>query len=326
MLKRQASNVDKSALVRWINQDQRQTLVLESKSKVDDLIEGELVSYKLSDGFSVQGGNTNELRDFQVIATAKKALIIVILLEGELDFSYDDLRLEFDASSEPVAVNLTSPVAFRRTLRERNRVCKLNIVVPHQWIEQRVEEDDKVGQFIENHLATFKIDISDHLLELTREIIELHTPKGILAKLKMESLVQALLGLVFGQIDQHIYSAPVQLNIERSKTERSLDELATFIETNLDRELSTEELATYTNMSESNMRKKFKQAFGASIQGYIRRRRLEIAHQNLERGVASISEVAYNAGYRYPSNFTIAFKKAFGFPPETLLNHPKTSP
>lgn len=55
--------------------------------------------------------------------------------------------------------------------------------------------------------------------------------------------------------------------------------------------------------------------------GYIRHRRLNIARQHLERGLVSITEAAYEAGYQHPSNFTNAFKKAFGVPPHALAKH-----
>ncbi|KQB08598.1 hypothetical protein XV94_13605 [Vibrio metoecus] len=47
--------------------------------------------------------------------------------------------------------------------------------------------------------------------------------------------------------------------------------------------------------------------------------RLQLARQQLERGLVSITEAAYEAGYLHPSNFTAAFKKAFGISPQAFL-------
>lgn len=322
MSKRQASNVHKSALVRWVNQEERHTLISESKSSTDELIEGELVYYKLENGLSIHGGHTHELKDYQVIASANKAMIVVVLLDGKLDFSYDDLRFKFDAKRSPIAtvVNLTQPVAFRRTLLKDNKVCKLNIVLPHGWIKQR-DQSDELSTFIDQHLASFRLDLTTQMKELVNRVISFNTPRDLLQKLEMEAQAQMLLVHIIQQIKQGF--CPTYFGNERVKRlhEDSVDELVAYIESHLDRDISTEELAHYSKMSESSLRRKFKEAFGVSLQGYIRRRKLEIAHQHLERGVASISEVAYNAGYRYPSNFTNAFKKRFGVPPEEVVNH-----
>lgn len=91
-----------------------------------------------------------------------------------------------------------------------------------------------------------------------------------------------------------------------------------YIEANLDQALSVSHLAKFSAMSISSLQHKFKNSLGISVLSYIRRRRLNIAKQQLEAGLMSISEAAYNAGYRHPSNFTSAFKKAFGMPPQHL--------
>ena len=74
-------------------------------------------------------------------------------------------------------------------------------------------------------------------------------------------------------------------------------------------------------MSISNLQRHFKQSYNLTINGYIRHRRLNIARQHLERGLVSITEAAYETGYQHPSNFTNAFKKAFGVPPHALAKH-----
>lgn len=73
-------------------------------------------------------------------------------------------------------------------------------------------------------------------------------------------------------------------------------------------------------MSVSNLQRRFKQSLDMTVSGYIRHRRLEIARQNLEHGLMSITEAAYEAGYHHPSNFTNAFKKVFGVAPHEVVN------
>ncbi|QTG98088.1 helix-turn-helix transcriptional regulator, partial [Vibrio furnissii] len=69
----------------------------------------------------------------------------------------------------------------------------------------------------------------------------------------------------------------------------------------------------------SNLQRRFKQQMGMTVANYVRQRRLNNARQQLERGYVTITEAAYEAGYHHPSNFTAAFKKAFGESPQAFM-------
>jgi AraC-like DNA-binding protein len=107
-------------------------------------------------------------------------------------------------------------------------------------------------------------------------------------------------------------------NIEHQSYDERIEAVICFIEIHLDQELSLKMLAEHFSMSVSNIQRRFKQSYNMTINGYIRLRRLEIARQHLERGLVSITEAAYEAGYQHPSNFTNAFKKTFGVPPQDI--------
>ncbi|MGX9418501.1 helix-turn-helix transcriptional regulator [Vibrio sp. WJH972] len=328
MTRKLKSSLQRSALIHWDNTEKRQVLVSDSPNSPKELVVGQLIQYNVKNSFSLSGGTSTELADYQVVSTAKKSVILVILLEGKLDISYDDLRFVFDASTGPtgVVVNLTKPATFRRIIEKGNHVTKLNIVIPIDWVEDRIESGSNVETFINQHMANCRLNLTDRLMALTLEIIHQRSPKGILEKMTLETLGYQFLFEIFEQIginDNVAFSGvktTTEMSVKDRKGGRSLDELVSYIEVNLDRTLPGKELAQYSAMSESNLQRKFKSKLGCSIQSYIRRRRLEIARQHLERGTASVTEVAYNAGYRHPSNFTNAFKKAFGYPPAVSAN------
>lgn len=322
------SSFQKSALVRWVEEDKKQSLVSVNHHDSEVLVEGDLVHHKVKSGFILHSGTTDELRDFQVISTAKRALIIVILFEGKLDFSYDDVRFVFDANTQPkgMLVNLTKPATFRRSIQKNNRVTKLNILLPVEWIKDRGGLSTNMASFITQHLMSFELNITKHILKLASQIVTAPTPDGFLEKMHLETLTHMLLLEIFGQVCEcenagsEVTFEQINAGIKTPSNHNVLDDLLAYIETHLSEELSAKELAKQVGMSESNMQRKFKVAFGYSVQNYIRRRRLEIARQHLERGVATVTEVAYSAGYRHPSNFTNAFRKAFGYPPVAAVN------
>lgn len=302
------------------------TPVLGRKSQTLALVEGDLLLYQVNHSFTLYGGTTHELMNFNVIASAQKALVIIILLEGKLDFSYDYLTFELDANSQKcaVVVSLTKPVSFHRKLYKDNNVSKLNISLPLSWIKNRNTSNGNIGSFISEHLAHFQLDLNTQLLGLSREIIKLSSPVSFIEKMKIEALTQRLLLEVFEQLSDYNVAGSAIVKCEDNKTqsikanffEQKLDKLIVYIEENIEQSISTHQLAELALMSVSSLQRNFKRSLGCSLQSYIRRRRLEIAKQKLERGLITITEAAYTAGYRYPSNFTNAFKKMFGYPPK----------
>ena len=324
----------KGTLIRTIGGLKQKTIFSDSHSNANNtdknkpslaLIEGDLISYQVDNSFILYGGKTKELVDFQVLTTAKKSLCITILLAGKLDFGYDDLNFLYDGEEQQrgVVVSLTRAVSFRRTLYKGNEVAKLNIILPHQWIEDRIRCNDNFSQFISQHLANFELKLTTEILALTTDIIKSSAPSTVIEQMNLESLTQQLLIQVFMQLNDAT-SVINQLESTRLVNESTgydpvLNTLMSYIEANLSLELSVSHLAKFSAMSVSSLQHKFKSSLGISVLSYIRRRRLNIAKKQLEAGLITISEAAYNAGYRHPSNFTSAFKKVFGIPPQDLI-------
>ncbi|MCB5160485.1 helix-turn-helix domain-containing protein [Marinomonas algarum] len=325
MTKKITSPYQKNALIRWVKDENDWVLVSDKTDVSETLLESELLCYNVKSSFSLNGGTTKELVDHQVISTAEKSLILVILLEGKLDFGYDDRRFMLDASVHPVGVlvNLARPVIFRRILCKGNRLTKLNVILPTEWVTERATANFNLNAFINEHKASLYLDLKDDMLSLVADILCQKKSADLLEKINLEILVQRLIVQVLKQVIA-TESASMEVlekasngreGVSASKSKNSTDDLIRYIEDNLDRELSAKSLSEYMAMSESNLQRRFKQSLGCNVQSYIRRRRLEIARQQLEKGIFSIAEVAYSAGYKYPSNFTNAFKKTFGYPP-----------
>lgn len=87
---------------------------------------------------------------------------------------------------------------------------------------------------------------------------------------------------------------------------------------NLDQPPSISELADSVGLSESTLKRGFRQLFDTTPFGYLRARRMDHARQLLENGKATVLEAAAFVGYSNPSNFAVAFKKQFGVNPKTF--------
>ena len=76
------------------------------------------------------------------------------------------------------------------------------------------------------------------------------------------------------------------------------------------------ELARQVGMCDYNLKRGFKEAFGTTVFGYLRDRRLEKAQQLLLEQKMTVASVARAVGYDSPTSFTTAFKRKFGVGPK----------
>ncbi|MBF4252991.1 AraC family transcriptional regulator [Vibrio anguillarum] len=305
----------KVALTQKIADCEKQLIVTPSLAN-HPLAEGQFLSYQ-AHHFTLHGGTIDELVTSEVVSTAPSSIIITILLEGHLSFGYDDLQFEL-SSPTAIIVNLTQPVSFHRHLEQGNHVAKLNIMLQPDWLLARAEKPCAMAQFLGSHKAHSRLTLNDELLGFARALIQSSTPQTITESLQLETTTMALIGKALTQITETVSQTPtMQKNRYRCD---AIDHAIHHIETHLNQEIVLDELAQKMAMSVSNLQKKFKDQLGMTVSSYVRRRRLDIARQHLERGFVSITEAAYEAGYHHPSNFTAAFKKTFGISPQAFVN------
>ncbi len=82
--------------------------------------------------------------------------------------------------------------------------------------------------------------------------------------------------------------------------------------------LSLTKLAQKANTNEFTLKKGFKEVFGTTVYGFINDQKMEKAKQLLLMGEKNIAEIAALMGYKYPTHFTSAFKKKYGFIPSNM--------
>lgn len=78
------------------------------------------------------------------------------------------------------------------------------------------------------------------------------------------------------------------------------------------------DLARHFGLSESTLKRGFRQVFDTTVFGYLRARRMERARALLESGEATVLEAAALVGYSNPSNFAAAFRQHFGLNPKAF--------
>lgn len=95
-----------------------------------------------------------------------------------------------------------------------------------------------------------------------------------------------------------------------------LQKIKAVIEENLSNEqFGVSELAQELAMSRSSLLRKVKQYTGSSVSQFIREQRLEQAMELLEKNTDTVSEIAYQVGFKSTSYFIRCFREHYGYPP-----------
>jgi len=97
-----------------------------------------------------------------------------------------------------------------------------------------------------------------------------------------------------------------------------LESARAYLHDHKDRAVPLTELASVAAMSSFQLTRYFSLAFGDPPSRYHRRVRLHDAAERLQRRDASITEIAFGAGYGELSAFTHAFSREFGYPPSAM--------
>jgi AraC-like DNA-binding protein len=102
------------------------------------------------------------------------------------------------------------------------------------------------------------------------------------------------------------------------ETQEQVQAAAAVLLQDLEHPPSLAALARTVGLSESTLKRSFRQVYGTTPFGYLRARRMEAARTLLEKGEATVIEAAAFVGYSNPSNFAAAFRRQFGLNPKTF--------
>ncbi len=107
--------------------------------------------------------------------------------------------------------------------------------------------------------------------------------------------------------------------------EKFLNRLIEIVEIHLGNEkFGVEKLSDELGMSRSHLHRKLSALLDTGPNQFIRRFRLQRAHDLLKQNSATSSEIAYQVGFGSPSYFTKCFQEQFGYLPSELLTQYST--
>lgn len=91
-----------------------------------------------------------------------------------------------------------------------------------------------------------------------------------------------------------------------------------YLDNNLDRKISIEEVSRVASLSPHHFKRTFKILFGQAPHHYHVRKRLEFSRQLIEAGGLHVSDICQRVGFEDASSFIRLFKSNYGFTPGNL--------
>ncbi len=160
------------------------------------------------------------------------------------------------------------------------------------------------------------LTISDQRINLVvKQLLDLSQQPSHLDKLRVQSLIMELLA---HQIEG-FYAENEEHDLIENKSHYDKILLAKkIIEKDLSKNYTIRQLAKEVGTNEQYLKRYFKQYFGKTVMNYITDVKMEHAKNLIMTGEYRISDVARLTGYKHSTHFTTAFKKFFGFIPNSL--------
>lgn len=93
-----------------------------------------------------------------------------------------------------------------------------------------------------------------------------------------------------------------------------------YINENIGKKITVEELANFSGMSKSNFIRNFKKEFNLTPLKFVKKLRMERAKEIIRETEKNISVIAYEIGYQSASQFTEDFRKFSGVTPTVYRN------
>lgn len=94
------------------------------------------------------------------------------------------------------------------------------------------------------------------------------------------------------------------------------ESVKTFLDQNLDRHVTIQQLAIMFHASQTQLKSSFKDAYGVSVYSYSRAQKMKDAARLLTDTSATVLEIAGKYGYNNGSKFARAFRDVMGMSPK----------
>lgn len=149
------------------------------------------------------------------------------------------------------------------------------------------------------------------MMAIIKDILN-NTYTGPLRQLYLDAKVNELLLMTLHRTIN--YKNPAAVKLSEAEVETIYD-LKAFLLKQLDRSYSVDQLAKRRGLTAHKLKRGFLRIYGAGIFEYLLVARMERAGALLHETHIPVEQIARLTGYKNMANFSVVFKKYFGFPP-----------
>ncbi len=247
----------------------------------------------------------------------ERVVVITIGLQGQSTYeSQDGTKLEFSANH--VTISSFYPSRGWRIYCADQTVSQLRLVAHESFIKKYLGQsrtDEILGSKRLCHLA-FR-NVTPEVMVHVKALLSYLTPcQGPLPRLDLHihalSLLNAQLSAL-SQTPQHGISPFSPSEIERIKRAHRI------MSEQLDQVITMEYLATATGINKNKLREGMMYLYQATPADLLLQLRMRKAFALLASGL-QISQVAWEVGYKFPNNFTVAFTRFYGQSPKKIFS------
>ncbi|AUZ84571.1 helix-turn-helix transcriptional regulator [Methylophaga nitratireducenticrescens] len=277
-------------------------------------------------GLSIQAGNLIEMRDRTSFAELPPGISFTIMFQGAVSFSLGpncyQLGKYRHADVDCSAFILNQPEILSRHFKRGMRVCKLNIFIERYWLEEKArttKDKDLLDQMFSKHCAFHYWLPSKQIIDRSKALLDLCDNSSIRHQLLRESFALQIVGECLEELSLCSGINGSENTADMAPMSLSDSRLIQRIDALLLRRMAIPEMAETLGLSMSTLQRRFKSAYGMTVNKYSCQKRLEMAKKALIVEKKSIGEAAFIAGYAHPSNFISAFKKRFSFTPSEFV-------
>ena len=248
---------------------------------------------------------------------AQRVVVITIGLQGRSTYEgQDGVRLEF--SADHITISSFYPSHGKRIYTAGQTTSQLRVVAHESLIKKYLGQErtaEILGSDRLNHLAfrTITPEVMVHVKALLSYLTPCQSP---LPRLDLHIHALGLLNAQLSALSQtphHCASPFSPSEIERIKRAHQImvEQLAQPITMNY--------LAATTGINKNKLREGMLYLYRATPADLLLQLRMRKAFTLLEAGL-QISQVAWEVGYKFPNNFTVAFTRFYGQPPKKMFS------
>ncbi|RZK37956.1 MAG: AraC family transcriptional regulator [Pedobacter sp.] len=280
--------------------------------------------YPIKDHLSVLTGRYQFREDILINGAGDSSLL-------EMHFNLSDHAISYKNRTAkkgyvaPMTGNLTFLAAEDNKAKigfmEDTWYNTFDIHLPLETIMQYEGESKKMDLFLNNIQKNISATLAKDEIRIgAKEFCVIEDIKnckytGLTRRIYLESKVYELLALGLNGLETDLKT----IKLSNGDSER-IKYVAQVIRENLDTPFTILELARMVNINQTKLKEGFKSIFGNTVFGYLQEIRMNMAKKYLLETKTPVQEISFRLGYQNVSNFSIAFKKTFGYPPTRLRN------